>query len=204
MARRSKPRLSDHPKGSVSFSTEEVCLHELEAAVSVYARHYNFIAGHLLASAAHDVMRGYGKREGKPLRADHVAVIGSLYDDERKAVVDALMLGYNSIKHSNGSEVAVTIHPDFASITISQACQEFGWMFGYLTPVMAMYVMWAFVAHPPLRSVAPEAASKLFPSALLDVELSEKLGELKRILAGIDERPEEYERAREALRMKEK
>lgn len=127
MARRSK-RLPD-PEGSIAFTVEELCKAEIDAAIDSFVLNSNLIAAHVLASAAHDVMRGHALRVGLSLRADLHANMAQLSSHEHKTVIDTMAHFYNSMKHSNSSGVAVNIHPAIVESTLYCAAQEHGWLF---------------------------------------------------------------------------
>lgn len=196
MARRKKVEL-EQPAGSVSFSPEEVCRLELEAAIEVLATSYNIVATHVLASSAHDVMRGHAARHRKPLRADMRETLKGLRREDSRTVVDALSHAFNSMKHSNPGPIQV--HPVFIELTLYNACLEFGSLFGFVTPNMTFYLLWALVAHQPLGMVAPDQAKQLFPSAMKRDARLDQLTELRAHLADIRAFPDHYGNMREDL-----
>jgi len=183
------------PEGSFEFTVPELCRSELDAAIDVLVQRGNLIATHVLASAAHDVMRGYATREGLELRADMPTIFGRLAPAKRDRLVDAIFHPYNSMKHSNSSDVAVAVHPDLVDATLFCATQEYGSLFGHLSPKMVCYIAWFTVVKPSLRASSGEGLSsilQMFPSALAESERPDQLLELKELLREIDENPERY------------
>lgn len=190
-----------HPEGSVSFSTEQICRDEIEGAVHLLAYHNNVVAVHLLASSAHDVMRDYAKSFDKPIRADVFAQVIAAAGESADATRIALRKPYNSLKHGiNSGNAAVTFHPGFAEITLNQACFEFSSLFGYMTPKMLMAVAWVFVVYPPFREALgdPEIL-ETFSSALTDGPRIEQLSSLRERLEYIDNNPDEFADYRQEL-----
>lgn len=189
----------DHPEGSVSYSVEEVCKLELDAATTQYVRYQNDVAAHLCASAAHDVMRGHAQRVKITLKADTESSIRKVFGEESDKLIYAIKHPYNSLKHSNDSKIAVTFHPDLVEMTVLQACQEFAWTFGYLTPKMLVYALWIQVANAKLRESVPAAVLKMFESATLEATLFERLTEARAIFDQIESHPEEYANYQESF-----
>lgn len=188
MARRSK-RLPD-PEGSIAFTVEEMCKAEIDAAIDSFVLSRNLIASHVLASAAHDVMRGHASRVGASLRADLSANMARLSSHQNKIVLDTMAHFYNSMKHSNSNEVAVTIHPTIVESTIYCAAQEHGWLFKKLSARMVTFIAWFTVVKPALldeNGNKPSVLVNAFPSALLQAPRSEQMKELKQAIAKIME-----------------
>lgn len=190
MTRRKTPIPLDHPPGSATFTTEEVCRGHLEAAIEVYARQWNVPAATLLANAAHELMRGYAKNRDLPLRADiKTAINESLPSDEARIAIDAVMSSYNAMKHRNGE--TVTIHHRFVELTLYSACAEFGALFGKLSVRMVGYQTWVLAT---LEGVSPRQPDylRIFPKALTGDDRLSQLQGLRELLDGINRFPDQF------------
>jgi hypothetical protein len=192
VARRKKKR-PDHPEGSLDFSVDTVCRNEIEAAIDALVIAENLIAAHVLASAAHDVMRGHANRVGRDLRADMPTILKPLVPGREKAFVDALHYPYNSMKHSNSSDVAVTVHRSLVEATVFCATQEYGSLFGHLSGKMVLFVAWYTAVQPSLQDMngaKPEFLLNAFPSAACSGPRSLQMKELRALLVQLIVEPE--------------
>lgn len=187
-----KKDLLDDPEGSIGFSVEEVCRGEIEAAIDALIISDNLVAAHVLASAAHDVMRGHATRKGLDLRADMLAILKPLVPGREKVFVDTMLRPYNSMKHSNSSSVAATVHPSFVEATLFCATQEYGSLFGHLSARMVFYVAWYTAVQPSLRDKSgakPEFLLKAFPSAGVPGTRVEQRAEIRDVLLDLIKDP---------------
>lgn len=139
------------PEGSVGFSVSSACRLEIEAAIDLLVIDENLIAAHLLASAAHDVMRGHARRVGAAPRLDMASILRPLFPGHEKAFADYLLRPYNAMKHSLDSDVAVTVHPSWVEATVFLATQQFGSLFDHLSGKMVLFIAWFTAVHPTLR-----------------------------------------------------
>ncbi|MEG3162738.1 hypothetical protein U1763_19735 [Sphingomonas sp. LB2R24] len=192
MARRKKKR-PDRPEGSLDFSVDTVCRNEIEAAIDALVIDENLIAAHVLASAAHDVMRGHADRVGRDLKADMLTILKPLVPGREKSLIDALLAPYNAMKHSNSSDVAVTVHPSLVEATLFCSTQEYGSLFGHLSGKMVFYVAWYTAVQPSLRGVngtKPKFLTTAFPSASGPGPRSLQMKELREVLVQLILEPE--------------
>lgn len=183
MVKRRNAASAEHAEGSVTLTTEEICRTHIEAAIFEYAHRQTIAPCHLLASAAHDLMRGYAKRHKLKLRADLHSTVRDLLGDKAKDVIDQLKLPYNSVKHFiNDSDAAVTMHPSFVELTLLQALLEFGSLFGALTPNMVVFATWVHLVHPRIQTKYGVAAGSLLPSALTGTTRHDQLTDVRRMI----------------------
>ncbi|WP_267347106.1 hypothetical protein [Sphingomonas sp. GM_Shp_2] len=183
MTRRQK--VFPDPEGSISFTVDAMCRSEIEAAIDALVINENLVAAHVLASAAHDVMRGHAKRIGADLRADMLSILKPLVPGREKAFIDTMLKPYNAMKHSNASDVAVTVHPSLTEAILFCATQEFGSLFKYLSGKMVLFVAWYTAVEPSLRDRAgnkPEFLLEAFPSAAKAGSREEKRADLRALL----------------------
>lgn len=173
------------PEGSRSFAVDEVCRSEIEAAIDAYAINENLVAAHVLASAAHDVMRGHAKRIGADLRADMLSILKPLVPGREKMFIDTMLKPYNAMKHSNASEVAAKVHPSLTEAILFCATQEFGSLFKYLSGKMVLFIAWYTTVQPSLRDRDGNKQAFLlnaFPSAAGPGPRSLQMAELRALL----------------------
>ncbi len=182
----------DFPPGSTDYSVEDVCRLQLEAAVNEYTFHLNAVAAHLLASASHDVMRGHAKRSNLTLRIDVHTKLRASFGDDAVPMIDALKGPYNSLKHANGSDVAVTLHHSFAELICLQAVQEFGSLFGYVSPKMLFFALWVNVVNEQLRKAQSEKICSMFPAAMKSGKRKTQIADLRRWIKSVDRKPNPY------------
>lgn len=201
MVRRKQAKV-EPSEGSVTYSVEDIVRSEIEGAVVAIVRHLNYVAAHVLASAAFEVMRGHAKRHDLPLRADIFQDLKECFGAaEAKPYIDTLNQPYNAMKHSQGTDGA-TIHPHYVELITAQACKEFGAMFGFMTPRMAIYVGWSNVVHERLRKTQPQAVVDAFASAALGGSRADQLREAREQFDVIDGEPILDEECRERLTTK--
>lgn len=173
------------PEGSVSFAVDAMCRGEIEAAIDVLVIDENLVAAHVLASAAHEVMRGHAKRIGADLRADMLSILKPLVPGREKMFIDTMLKPYNAMKHSTASDVAVTVHPSLVEATLFCAMQEFGSLFGYLSGKMVLFVAWYTAVQPSLRDRdgnKPKFLLDAFPAAAELGSRARQMGDLRSLL----------------------
>lgn len=186
---RSKKAGGEHPEGSITFAPEQICRDELDAAIVVFINDLNYVAAHVLAQAAHEVMRGYAKRNQLPLRADINTVLREALGDDAKDVIDVFNAPYNAMKHFNGDDAAKT-HPHLIELRLMEACKEYGQLFGHMTPKMALYIGWCMAVTPRLRASLEPTLITAFKSATVEGSRSHQLKEARSILASFGQHPE--------------
>jgi hypothetical protein len=188
---RKKPELSPPGPDDVVLSLQQACKTEIDGAVDLFIRHQNLAGAHVLASAAHEIIRGVAKREGVLLPNDMPRLLSSLDKKKLEAVLYALNHPYNALKHTNGDRNSIVhFNPEFFEITLLMACVDYQVLFRDLSVNMMLYKAW----------VIPRHNGKLLNFTAFDLKgfkvtgdtLTDALADVRGILLDIDENPDFY------------
>ncbi len=142
MARR-KPELLPPGPEHVVLSPQDAARAELDGAVDLFVRFANLAATHVLASAAHEVVRSAARRNRVELPHDILNLTSHLDEETRELVRYAMTHAYNSLKHSSGrEEERAYFHPKFVETHLVIVIDNYQTVFRDISPKMLLYKAW--------------------------------------------------------------